>query len=41
MKIIIFNRLNSEIERALCLFDGLTFDRMGIDHGRSDIAVAQ
>ncbi len=31
----------SEIVRSFCLFDGLTFDGVSIDHGRSDIAVAQ
>ena len=33
--------LRLEVKRAFGLFDGLTFDGMGIDHGRSYIAVPQ
>ena len=31
----------SEIKRAFGLFDGLTFNGMGVDHSRSHIAMPQ
>ena len=33
--------MKSEIQRAFCLLDSLPLDGMGINHSRSDIAVAQ